>query len=94
VLFENHEDLERDSLFRYARDMQLDVAAFRTCLDAPETRARVGVDVADAARAGVSSTPTLFINGRTIQGALARPYYDHALIIERAAHTHEQGGAS
>ena len=93
VLFENHEHLERESLFRYARDMQLDLAAFRTCLDDPATKARVGNDVESGARAGVTSTPTIFFNGRAIEGALDRSYYDYALIIERHGHTHGQGAS-
>jgi predicted DsbA family dithiol-disulfide isomerase/uncharacterized membrane protein len=89
VLFENHEHLERESLFRYAREMQLDLAAFRTCLDDPKTRERIAQDVAAASKVGVTSTPTIFFNGRAIEGALDRPYYDYALIIEeQAAHAH------
>jgi protein-disulfide isomerase/uncharacterized membrane protein len=95
VLFENNEHLGRESLFRYAREMNLDLGAFRTCLDDPATRARVGEDVEAGARVGVTSTPTIFFNGRTIEGALDRVYYDYALIIERhAAHTHGGQGAS
>ena len=47
-------------------------------------------------RVGVSSTPTIFFNGRTIEGALDRTYYDYALIIERhhAGHVHGGEGAS
>jgi protein-disulfide isomerase/uncharacterized membrane protein len=94
ALFENHDSLERESLFRYARETRLDLAAFRTCLDDPTTRARVGADIAAARQVGVESTPTLFINGRTLSGALERPYYDYALVIERHRHAHAAGGAS
>src|SRR5438876_239685 len=94
VLFENHEHLERESLFRYARDLALDLPAFRACLDDPATRARVGQDVDVGNRAGVNSTPTLFINGRAVAGKLDRTYYDYALIIEkegREAHAAKGG---
>jgi len=94
LLFENNEHLERESLFRYARDVQLDIPTFRACLDDPATRARVGEDVAAGSRVGVNSTPTLFFNGRVIEGALDRAYYDYAFIIERHAHTHPANGAS
>jgi len=95
VLFENHDHLERESLFRYAREMHLDLAAFRSCLDHPTTRARIGEDIDAGARVGVSSTPTIFINGRTIQGALDRTHYDYALIIEQhAPKVHAPEGAS
>ena len=74
-----------------ARDLGLDVGAFRACLDDPATLARVGEDVAAASRVGVTSTPTIFFNGRTIEGALDRNYYDYAFIIER--HSERPGGA-
>ena len=95
TLFDNHEHLTREDLFRYARDVSLEIPAFRTCLDDPATRARVDEDVQAGARAGVSSTPTLFINGRAVQGALERAYYDYALVIEQHAHhAHGSQGAS
>jgi len=82
-LFENQHTLDRESLFRYARDLGLDVPTFRTCLDDPEARSRVSDDVRAGIAAGIESTPTLFINGRRIDGALERPFYDHALILEQ-----------
>jgi len=88
-LFENQHTLDRDSLFRYARDLGLDIPTFRTCLDAPETRSRVSDDVRAGIAAGIESTPTLFINGRRIDGALERPFYDYALILEQ-----ERGGTA
>src|SRR6266849_1076569 len=94
VLFENNEHLERESLLRYARELGLDVPAFATCLGDPATLARVGQDVDAAARVGVSSTPTLFFNGRTVAGALPSKYYDYALIIEHAGHARGPRGAS
>ena len=88
VLFENNEHLERDSLFRYARDLGLDITQFRTCLDDPATMARIAEDVSAGAHLGIESTPTIFINGRRIQGALERPYYDFALVIEKDTQGH------
>ena len=88
-LFENQRTLERDALFRFARELGLDIAAFRTCLDAPETRGRVSEDVRAGIAAGIESTPTLFINGRRIDGALERHFYDYALVLEQ-----ERGGTA
>jgi protein-disulfide isomerase/uncharacterized membrane protein len=83
ALFENQHSLDRESLLRFARELQLDLPTFRTCLDDPAMRARVGQDVEDGIHAGVSRTPTLFINGRLVDGALEEPYYTYALIIEK-----------
>jgi protein-disulfide isomerase len=83
LLFENQKALDRDSLFRYARDLGLDITQFRTCLDDPATMDRIAEDVSAGAHLGIESTPTIFINGRRIQGALERPYYDFALVLEK-----------
>jgi len=90
VLFENGQRLGRDALVTYAERIGLDVRAFDQCLDDPATHDRVAADVEAASRAGVNSTPTLFINGRLVEGALERTYYDYAVIIERHA---PQGGS-
>jgi protein-disulfide isomerase len=82
-LFENQRTLDRDNLFRFGRELGLDITTFRTCLDDPAVRARVVEDVRAGIAAGVESTPTLFVNGRRIDGALERPYYDYALVLER-----------
>jgi len=86
LLFTNQRALDRDSLFRYARQLELSIPTFRTCLDDPATRARIAEDVDAGVKAGIMSTPTLFINGRMVQGALDRTYYDYALIIEKRDH--------
>ncbi len=83
LLFANQQVLDRDSLFRYARELRLDVATFRRCLDDPATRAIVAADIAAGQRVEVASTPTLFINGRHVQGALEPAFYEYALVIEK-----------
>ncbi|MCW5890695.1 MAG: thioredoxin domain-containing protein [bacterium] len=83
LLFENQRTLDRDSLFRYARELGLDITAFRTCLDDPATMARVRADVATGEKLGVDSTPTIFVNGRRISGALDPRYFAMALVIEQ-----------
>src|SRR5215468_997823 len=88
LLFEHQKALDRESLFRYARDLGLDITQFRTCLDDPATMARIAEDVSAGARLGIESTPTIFINGRRIQGALERPYYDFALVLEKDTQAH------
>lgn len=84
-LFTHQQALDRDSLFRYARDVGLDIPRFRTCLDDPATLARIKDDIADGVRAEINSTPTFFINGRQVDGMLEAPYLDWALIIEQQA---------
>jgi protein-disulfide isomerase len=82
LLFQNQAALARDGLFGFARDIGLDIARFRTCLDDPATLDLVREDVRAGSALGVKSTPTIFINGRRIEGALERHYYDYAITIE------------
>ena len=41
----------------------LDAAKFRTCVDTEATRAQVDADSAQATKAGVNATPSVFVNG-------------------------------
>ncbi len=83
LVFGNQKALDRDTLFRYARELGLDIAAFRACLDDPGTLDRIAADVDAGTRLGIESTPTIFINGRRVEGSLQRPYWDAALAIEK-----------
>lgn len=50
----------------YASSIGMDVARFRSDMDAPGPRSRVEADMARGRGLGVSSTPTVFINGQMI----------------------------
>jgi len=65
----NGTGLDAASLKQYAADLHLDSASFNTCLDNHETAAIVSKDSADGRAAGVSGTPTFFINGKILVGA-------------------------
>ena len=82
VLFRNQTALDVASLKRYARDLDLDGAAFDACLDSGQGAARVKQDTEEASRLGVSGTPTFFLNGRKIVGA--RPFAQFKADIEAA----------
>ncbi len=81
-LFENQQHLDHDDLVATAVDLGIDRAAFAACLDDPTARGRVVADADAGAQLGVTSTPTLFINGRTVAGALDRDKYDLVLAME------------
>jgi protein-disulfide isomerase len=70
LLFANQAKLGGQDLEGYARTLNLDLAAFRAALAAHRGRPQIDEDTADAKRLGVNGTPTLFINGRRVQGAL------------------------
>jgi predicted DsbA family dithiol-disulfide isomerase len=65
LLFKNQEQgLARDDLIRYATELKLDVKRFTKELDEHVYRAKVLNDREEGLRAGIDSTPTLYINGR------------------------------
>jgi protein-disulfide isomerase/uncharacterized membrane protein len=85
LLFNNQTHLGRQSLIEYATKLQLDTTRFATCLDSPEPRARVQNDVTEGATLGVDSTPTVFINGRLVKGALEPELLCAAVTLARSS---------
>jgi protein-disulfide isomerase len=75
-----------------ATSLGLDTTRFRECLASGRGSAAVTRDAVDGAGLGVESTPTLFINGRTVRGALSARLYEFALAIERPPPHDEHGG--
>jgi protein-disulfide isomerase len=69
LLFQNQQALDASSLEDYAQQLDLEVAAFTTCLDSDRYLAEVQHDLTDGQSYGVNGTPTFFINGRLLRGA-------------------------
>jgi protein-disulfide isomerase len=44
----------------------IDAAKFKTCLETNATKAKVDADSAQASKAGINSTPSVFVNGQLI----------------------------
>ncbi len=53
-----------DDIFKYAQELGLDLNRFRECSVDPKTREQLDLEVTAARNAGISSTPTLIINGK------------------------------
>ncbi len=75
--------LSNTSLKAYAGQLNLDTAAFDKCLDSGAKAAVVEADHRDGVSKGVTGTPTWFINGEIMPGALPenelRQVFDQAL---------------
>jgi protein-disulfide isomerase len=63
-------ELDVDQLKAQARALKLDAAAFNKCLDGGETAAAVQQDREQGLRLGLSGTPSFFVNGHFLSGAL------------------------
>lgn len=82
VLFSNQQALGVADLKRYAEQLELDVAAFSECLDSQKHNDEVNADLRDGLQAGVTGTPTFFINGRRVVGA--QPLQTFQALIDQA----------
>ena len=79
-LFANQQALQPNDLKKHAADVGLDRAKFDACLDSSKYADRVREGVAQGARLGVNSTPTMYVNGRLVSGA--QPYEVIASVID------------
>jgi protein-disulfide isomerase len=80
ALFAQQYGLNRAAYEHYASDLGLDTKAFAACLDSHRYQGEVQADAADAARVGITGTPSFVINGRILIGAL--PFSDFKTVID------------
>ncbi len=70
VVFKNQEKMDAESLLKYAKDVGADQAKTKECVDKGEFKAQIEKDMEYGNKIGVRSTPTFFINGQLVAGAL------------------------
>ena len=69
-MYAHQHELDRASLEKAAASLGMDLGKFKAALDSPATEARVTADIQAAQGAGVSATPTFFVNGREHVGGM------------------------
>lgn len=79
-LFANQKRLEPEDLRRYAQELGMDLARFDRDREDQDVKTKVLDDMAEATALGITSTPTFFINGRLVSGAM--PFETFETIIE------------
>ncbi len=83
ILFANQQQLFDANLPRLAGKIGLDVDAFNACMEAGQTVPQIVEDARAGSRMNITSTPTLYINGREIRGSFEHDVsYDYAILIE------------
>jgi protein-disulfide isomerase len=68
-IFANQRALEPEVFEGYAEAIGLDMARYRADVASSEVKKRIGDDMAEAQKLGVTGTPGFFINGRFVSGA-------------------------
>ncbi len=64
--------LGEENIMVIAKDIGLDTAKLKTDMTSPECEARIQSDMAEMAKFHVNATPTFFINGKHVGGALPK----------------------
>ena len=80
LLFENSDQLSDANLRGYAVRLNINSQQWLACYEDEETLQEVQLDIRDGQAAGVSGTPTAFVNGNKIVGA--QPYAVFKAAIE------------
>lgn len=70
-----------DEIKTWAAELGLDSAKFNDCFTSKKYAAKIDKDMADGAKINVNSTPTSFVNGQIVVGAL--PYASFKTIIDQ-----------
>ncbi|MBX3270209.1 MAG: thioredoxin domain-containing protein [Sandaracinaceae bacterium] len=96
VLVENRRALGRHDLAVYAEELGLDLARFEAAVAGTEHDAAIDADIALARRLGARSTPTFYVSGRVIEGAVDEDVFAVAIddALERAAAAREAGASA
>lgn len=81
LLFESQAQATTADFKRFAGQLKLDASRFATCLDSGRHVGAVAADIQEGTRLGITGTPTFFINGRLVVGAL--PLETFQRLIER-----------
>ncbi len=75
------EDFSDASLNKIAEKVGLNISTFKSCVTSEDSRSAVLKDMEEAKRLGVVGTPSFFINGKLIRGAVSLEEFNQ--IVER-----------
>lgn len=79
TIFDRQEEIEEGVIMTWAKEIGLDVAALEKCMKDPKTGALISSSIDKALTLGVKSTPTFFLNGKKMEGALPFPVWTSLL---------------
>lgn len=85
ILFKNQDKLDAANLAKFAKEAGADEKKFKECVDGKKFAAAVQKDMEYGEKVGVKSTPTFFINGQLLSGALPIESFSETVDEELAA---------
>lgn len=75
-LYQNQSDLSREVLVEHARALDLEMGRFISCLDNSGHQAEIQSDYEEGLQLGVYGTPTFFLNGQLVKGAIPSDIFE------------------
>ncbi len=80
MLFDKQDNLDKDSIIKYARDLKLDEEKFKECADSGKFKSKIENDAKAAQEFGISGAPAFFVGDEFLGGAL--PFEQFKEIID------------
>jgi protein-disulfide isomerase len=85
LVFKNQDKMDVDNLLKFAKEAGADQAKVKECFDKGEFKDIVKADMEYGNKIGVRSTPTFFVNGQMVAGALPLEQFAEIIDEELAA---------
>ena len=85
ILFKNQQNLKPEDLAKHAKAAGADEKKFKECFDSKKFADHVKADMAYGEKLGVRSTPTFFVNGQILSGALPLEQFSEVIDEELEA---------
>lgn len=79
-LFQNQNALDKDSLVKYAVELQLDIEKFKAALETGRFKKQTDDEMTEGNSFGARGTPAFFINGKPFHGA--QPYESFEKVVQ------------
>ena len=85
LVFKNQDKLDKASLEKFVKDVKADVKKYNECMDSKKFADYVKKDMEYGEKIGVKSTPTFFVNGQLISGAVPLETFSEIIDEELSA---------
>jgi len=84
LLFSGQKEYSKETFIAYAEALKLKMDDFKKCMDEHRYQSEIKADYEFAAKMGVRSTPTFFVNGLAVVGAQPFEVFEQIIDLELA----------